>query len=89
MKLYMCFTDKGMVMAKAGAIDQQALLRLVQAIAYLGPMRPAQVTEYLEGTYPLDAAKLTAQVTAFLISADTCRELLLEHPQRHYAPNRR
>lgn len=71
MKLYVCFTCGGLVLAKAGELMERDLLQQVQAVAYLGPLQIEQVIEYLEQTYPDCRASLRMELCTFAVSANT------------------
>jgi hypothetical protein len=74
MKLYICFTGNGLVLAKAGIMEERHLLQHTAAIGYLGPMSPACTAEYLEKTYGECNMQFETLIAIFAASADTFRE---------------
>lgn len=83
MELYVCFTEKGLVLAKSGQLVEGDLLQLVQAVGYLGPLPIDRVISYLEQTYPACQRWLRLEMRTFVASDNTTFELQIDHRVRN------
>lgn len=83
MELYVCFTEKGLVLAKAGQLVEGDLFQLVQAVGYLGPLPIDRVIAYLEQTYPACQRWLRLEMRSFAASDNTTFQLQIDRRARN------
>ena len=78
MQLYVCFTQQGLVLAKAGHLIERDLLQEAQAVGYLGPLPIDRAVAYLEETYPACQRWLRLELRTFVASDNTVFKLQID-----------